>query len=1033
MLSVETLEEVLEEYVERVVPAMQQWNYHLLLAKGGPEYPHLPEQSLFTHVINGVFGLARFVRFLSEQGVFIPGLDEETLRKALVLFSVHEVHKLPDVERMESSEFAIPLERLRKEYNQLGLRTFADVDEHLMRAANVHKRSPRHGDLLQTLEADAPLLYILVRVADALASIKTLDEASSSLMGWLKRLGPEFAPRAGRFAFYWHQLRDVRGVLTNTVHQVVASRLQEAYSFYPLLFFATGTLYIGPRMEGEFNREAFITQVVDDVLEALTQQGEQAKSQAQEGLRPQKFDFQPYVYAFASVPTLLEIVHEKTLLAEPDVRVAEKELTGLAAKRKDLPADWLDTVEARFGISRDEPEAFNKHWSRVRRYLLYVDTLLRDLNPGEDRLAWFLEHFPVPPEVAANLQAEQPIWARGGVGKYVLIVAYHFLRGPAFAAQPAETQPADKVLERLHRHVLEAFTRVDTLAGRQAVLADLGFRPDLTAYLAENLHFSWEASPTFDQDPLTAYVQPKRKGHRNELCSLCNRASLYVQELRTDTLGDFGRVFSNRVLPAQEAPGKNRPWCPICHLEFIFRKLAGVGLPSGADYGNTRRIYLYVLPTFSFTPEHTRLFRNWLRGFHQQVTALPVRDYGTALGVPHRWLKHRELDPTWLEEVRDVLVEQAERIAQAGGLGYVGERLAAGRVRGQPHYYLIVWEKAARRQEQDDARIATRTEAWAKALFAATVISAITGCKVYVTERPYLPVTDPADLKATVVLDSPPPALRALTPAGSDGITLYGRERGERSGLEQALDLTTALWVATEHIQRHLDFRNQKDKRIAEQLALVNTSPLAGATFYKTYARFNDGRTPEEVFTRACEVLLILKGGELMNLVERLAEKALEIALPFRTTGRGKPRRYELVFRDTVDAMRKAFDVIPELRQTALLSRPPSPEAIAELKSLTAGTVLKGLERRREQRRGEIMVRSWGEELSRRVSEFVDLVVDEVYLGRAGGSFARFLRLENSIADGIFYYTDRVLSDKWDEYNREKAARQVATQSKQEV
>jgi hypothetical protein len=50
------------------------------------------------------------------------------------------------------------------------------------------------------------------------------------------------------------------------------------------------------------------------------------------------------------------------------------------------------------------------------------------------------------------------------------------------------------------------------------------------------------------------------------------------------------------------------------------------------------------------------------------------------------------------------------------------------------------------------------------------------------------------------------------------------------------------------------------------------------------------------------------------------------------------------------------------------------------------------------------------------VGEFVDLVVDEVYLKRAGGSFARFLRLENSIADGIFYYTDRVLDERWKAY-----------------
>jgi len=175
MLTLEALERVLSEYVDRYVPAMLRRGYHLLLAKGGKDYQHLPEQSLFTHIINGVFGLARFLRFVVEQGIPIHGLDEAALRKAIALYTVHEVHKLPDVEPIGSTEFAIPLERLREEYEALGLRDFADVDEHLMRAANVHKRSTRHGDLLLTLEENAPLLELLVRLADGLASIKSLE------------------------------------------------------------------------------------------------------------------------------------------------------------------------------------------------------------------------------------------------------------------------------------------------------------------------------------------------------------------------------------------------------------------------------------------------------------------------------------------------------------------------------------------------------------------------------------------------------------------------------------------------------------------------------------------------------------------------------------------------------------------------------------------------------------------------------------------------------------------------------------------
>jgi len=158
-----------------------------------------------------------------------------------------------------------------------------------------------------------------------------------------------------------------------------------------------------------------------------------------------------------------------------------------------------------------------------------------------------------------------------------------------------------------------------------------------------------------------------------------------------------------------------------------------------------------------------------------------------------------------------------------------------------------------------------------------------------------------------------------------------------------------------------------------------------------------------------------------MNLVEQIARKSLEIALPISAPGRGKARRYELIFREAVSAMRKAQQSIPELRSAALGARRPSDQAVAELKTLTAGALLKGLQRRQESKRGDIVVRAWGGELGRLVQEFVDIVVDELYLQRAKGNLAVFLQLENQVANGIYYYTDRHIGELWNEYKQQKA------------
>ncbi len=1030
MLTQETLANILDDYTQSIIPAMYRQRYHLRLAKGGPDYAYLPEQSFFVHVVNGVFGLAQLLKFIVQQRIIVRGLDEPIVRKAIALFCVHDVHKLGEFELLGKSEFSIPLERLRREWEALGLSAFAgDVDEHLMRAANVSRRSRYQGDQLLSDDPGTGKLWLLKSIADNIASSKNPIEAVSSLEGtnYLKSLAPEFGTD---WRLYAHELRDIRGVLTNLIHSATAAQLEQRFRFFSLLYFPTGTLYVGPKRIEGFERDKFIERLVEDVLRGMIPSSDVQKSSAAEGLRRERFDFQPYVYSFADMPTLLEIVLEETQRTKPDAKAVADDVEQIAVKKK-APPGWGEQFEERFAVSLKESKDFNERWSLARRYLLYTDSMLKALAPPQDTLAWHAEAFGLPGVVLAHLREDEALFASGGPGKYVDVPAYYFLRGSAFAARSAESTDLPTVLSMLHERTLVALKSVDTQPGRQAAVDGLGFRADLQGYLDEHLILSFAQEVHLSDDALTNYVVRKRKGHSAAVCSLCNRTSEFVQPLRTDILGDFGRVFSNRVLPAASAPGDNRPWCPICHIEFILRKFAGLALPSGADYGQSYRINLYVFPAFSFTPEHTRLLNRFLKPL-REVSTLPVRDYGKdSLGVPRQWVTHRTLDIGWFETVEGVLEREATRLATSPG--YIGETLRTARaITSQPHYLLVPWEKAVRDRERDDARIPTHTEAWAKATYAAATIASLTGSRLYVTERPYMPVSDPAELKATVTLDAPPAVIAKLLgneqdpklKDWTDSISLFGIEEGRASGLERALDLLSAAWITTEHLQFHMDERKRKDKRVAANLTTVMTNPLAGAHFYKEYARLNpDNLSPFPPLTAACAVLLEHLGGDLMNLVTRIAEKALDIRLPYRDFGRGKTRSYELTLRETVDAMRRAYALIPELRAVALTGTKPSAESVAELKKQTAGTLLKAMERRFDPQKFQNIINPWRGNLNKIVGEFVDLLVDEVFISRADGSFARFLRLENGLADGVYYCTDKMLPDKWAKYEQVKSER----------
>ena len=224
------------------------------------------------------------------------------------------------------------------------------------------------------------------------------------------------------------------------------------------------------------------------------------------------------MYIFADSSVLLDLVYEETLSAKPQVgeeretrqwkfgkdeldsigqlkvnkekETAQKEKkTGLnSVPDTGIPGRvWQVNAEVRLGVSLSESKEFNGLWWHARRYLLYVDNLLRDLAPIQDRLKWFIDEFKISKDAATTLQGDRDVWSKGGLGKYVLIVADHFLKGALFAERPAEQRPAAEVLDLLHQHVLQSFGRIDLQADRKAATDELGFYEELRDYLQEHL------------------------------------------------------------------------------------------------------------------------------------------------------------------------------------------------------------------------------------------------------------------------------------------------------------------------------------------------------------------------------------------------------------------------------------------------------------------------------------------------------------------------------------------------------------------
>src|SRR5258708_14647565 len=452
------------------------------------------------------------------------------------------------------------------------------------------------------------------------------------------------------------------------------------------------------------------------------------------------------------------------------------------------------------------------------------------------------------------------------------------------------------------------------------------------------------------------------------MCVICNRdipTKVKSSDIITTIAEQQALVFSNKLLPSVEVKGQ-MVWCPMCYLEFMLRKLSGLSYPEGSDYNSSYRLYLYVLPDYSFTPQLWEIAgEELLMNFYREKTAvskLVLRGSKDEPSLPSLWLEQRIVDPVWLEQVREMFANQAAYLKtttkEGKARGKQGDRISFSFK--NPNYMLITYDNVVpdRLTPAEKSKLApTHVEVWTKALYAATLIHLLTGARVYITDKPYLSITRPEEMKTIIETEGLHPLLYSLLPirrtdAEFSDIDQRPSESNARlsiTSLEVMLDLLAAVWEVNAALYRGKpDERRNLDKQVASVLEEVKTNYLAAATFYKMRKR--DKSAPYEAFTRACQILLPQQadqfnkirhdlyvngyqlmidkeGGDMMNLAQRITNASLQLYLPI-TQKEGRAHRYESIFRTGVEVIKMNASA-----------------EVEELNMKVAGNILKRLER----------------------------------------------------------------------------------------
>ena len=1052
---------ILRDYLrDYAIPAMleQGWafkpakSYGWQYAQRGPEY-HV-DQPLRTHIINGLYALTRVLEYLKDRDYY--RITESEFKRTLVLYTMHDAYKDSELAgtRMGNSDFGIPLAELEQLLERMRLRQFVHVKAEDIRAASVSLQSHKVADFSACTPGISHLLT-LVHLADAFASQQTARDykTAENRLRELTRTDAITAAQQERMsrrigvpvqayetklplAFYYHELDDYRGLSTLLIHQATEQALG-GLGLYPILYFANGILYLGPE-KTEVDAEELRGKIASALFAQMRQDAsEQSYTVAEQTLKyGQGLKFSKDVYLFSSLSDLIKAVGNYHL-AKKSAGFVNKVVEKRTANRKYASQEDFYT---RYGIpiAADADEALAQRWNAVYVMLMGIENIAEALIPG-DILEWLFTIFHTPADIADAIRQNIALLRTGGVADYCVIIAYHWLVNTRFISgsrAALEVETVD-VQQAVAQQALQALAPYDKEERRRGfVNEELGLQSDIENYLCTNLTFSFKPERHADEGPLTTYEKVRNRSHKRT-CLICNRdipPKVKNSVIITDIAEQQAQVFSNRLLPSPEVKSQ-MVWCPMCYLEFMLRKLSGQSYPVGSDYNASYRLYLYVLPDYSFTPQlWETIGEELLSNFYKEnivVSRLVLRGSKEEPSLPTHWLEQRSVDPNWLEQVRQMFADQAAHMRtptkEGKPRGKQGDRITFSFK--NPNYMLITYDNVVpdRLTPPEKAKIApTQSEIWVKALYAATLIHLLTGARVYITDKPYLSITRPEEMKTIIEMEGLHPLLYGLLPIRRSDAALAGMDQrvSESSArlplavLPAMLDMLAAAWEVNAALYKGKPGeRRNLDKQVASVLEEINTNYLAGATLYKMCER--DKAAPYAALSRACQILLPQQGdqadairrtlyadgyelmidkegGDMMNLAQRITDTSLKLYLPL-TKKEGRVHRYETLFRTGVEAIKSNANIEDE-----------------ELMARVAGNILKRLDRI-----SGGPCPTYGDARVKIVQEFCEVLVKDLFSQYCGRSVSKLTHQENHLADAIYFLTAQQINARWDEYRKQ--------------
>jgi len=595
---------VMKDYLDRVA------NQGLTPYKAVLQWGKKSGESLYTHVLNGIFVLETLREALE--------LSDTETRVLYTAFTVHDINKALD--RQEAFGRLATRENIAAEIERLGLsaffpdwETYLEDITSLVRGHSGHHHSGGERWIVRRaavyglgLERVNALLH-LMRAADVVDLSHTLEERihKADFLGHLNAyLADSGLPV--QYEFATHRLTEVRGLLSNVIHNAIVAEMQERYGLAPLLFYPDGVAYLierGRELALEPAGRRRIAQRIAEIISRMTES-----------------KFRDFIQ---STGQGIKVDAKCLELGVPFGRIWQ-EVYNRVQQRNFDPAD----------LDRKARERAQRNFERNARMIPQVAAEVeRVLTASEPLITTDL----------ARLRAAE--LARS----YYIFLSTHFAdqvpdpwehvyrllelpeaRWPIYAYFDARYDRPYVVARDLVLSEEEVYRRIEADGGD--LVGGVGTSEDpkvalFDEYLARYAIFGQSGREAVDfGDHLAHYVTSQ---HRQ--CVYCSGPFPTAKWMTADVRSDITvQTFSNRL---RGGPGEPKKYiCAVCQLQFLLEKL---------NYPTVRgekTMYLHLFP-YSF------LTAPFIEGLNRTVQRITTED--TAVQALN--LRHEEAMRSYLE------------------------------------------------------------------------------------------------------------------------------------------------------------------------------------------------------------------------------------------------------------------------------------------------------------------------------------------------------------------------------------------------